>query len=61
MRILKPHKNVIYFNLHMPTADCGDLLRYCISWTNRKAGSPILHMATAKQLKLEETVLGRHR
>jgi len=45
----------------MPTADCGDLLRYCISWTNRKAGSPILHMATAKQLKLEETVLGRHR
>jgi hypothetical protein len=52
---------LFYFNFHKPTADCGDQLRYFLSWTNRKAGSSILHMPTAKQLKQQETVVGRQR
>jgi hypothetical protein len=63
MRIVKPH-NVIYFfyyNLHKLTVECGDQQRYCLRWTNGKAGSSILHMATAEQLTLQETVARRQR
>jgi len=39
----------------MPTVDCGELLRYFPQLDKQKAGSPV-HMATAEQLKLQETV-----
>jgi hypothetical protein len=41
----------------MPTVDCGELLRYFPQLDKQKAGSPILHMAIAEQLKLQETVV----
>ena len=66
-----PRKNVILFYFHMLTilVACGHQfdpfpqstvvisLGTFLSYTNRKAGSPTFHTATAKQLKLQENVV----
>jgi len=59
MRIVQPHNNVTLLQFTYADTDCGDLLRYFLSWTNRKAGLSILHIATAEQLTLQETVVRR--
>lgn len=41
----------------MPTVDCGELLRY-IPQLDIHSGSPIIHMATANQLKMWKLLLG---
>jgi len=38
------------------SVDCNERLGASLSWTNRKPRSPVLHTATANQMKLQKTV-----
>jgi len=40
----------------MLSVDCNEWLGASLSWTNRKARSPVLHIAKVNQLKLQKIV-----
>jgi len=40
----------------MLSVNCNEWLGASLSWTNRKARSPVLHTATVNQMKLQKTV-----
>jgi hypothetical protein len=51
----------ILYTLYKPTVDCKEQLRTSPSWTNRKVGSPTIHIATANQLNCRKLLLGENR
>jgi hypothetical protein len=54
--VCRKNFNLFYVFLYMLSVDCNEWLGASLSWTNRKARSPVLHTATANQITLQKTV-----